>query len=121
MIDTESASFEIADAIGNDFTYLQPPGEQRFDPVSVAVLLGLWMLSAVAEGIRDGIKETTADQTKLLLTAVGGKIRTLLPERSARYGGAASQHRSTGGACDPSPGRDRADYHLAQSLCRWRK
>jgi len=84
MTDTRSAANDLADAFGADLTYLQPPDEQRFDPATVAVMVGLWVLRAVAEGVRDGIKEAAADRTKAVVPAVMDKVKGLLPRWIAR-------------------------------------
>jgi hypothetical protein len=80
VIDTRNASEELADAISTDLMYLQPADEQRFEPVTIAVVVGLWVLRAVADGIRDGIKEAAADETKKALPTVAKKVKTILPQ-----------------------------------------
>ena len=79
MTDTRTASENLSDALGDDVVYLQPPDEQRFDPVSVGAVVGLGILKAVAEGIRDGIKDAAADRTKAVLPAIGAGVRDRLP------------------------------------------
>ena len=81
MTGTRDAADDLADALGVDLTYLQPPDEQRFDPVSVAVLVGLWVLHAAADGIRDGITEAARDGTKDVLSTVGSAIKDRVPAR----------------------------------------
>jgi hypothetical protein len=75
----EDASFEVADAFGNDFVYLSPGGERRFAPASVAVVLGALLLHAALKGIASGVEETTKGLTTTLLDRIGAAIRSRLP------------------------------------------
>jgi hypothetical protein len=63
----DTAAFEVTDAIGADFTYLQPPGEQRFDPATVAVGIGVAIVTLVAKAIVDGIADAVKSETKSIV------------------------------------------------------
>jgi nitroreductase len=75
----EDSSFDVADAFGNDFVYLAPPGEHRFDPASVAVVLGALLLHAALKGIASGVEETAKGLTTTLLDRIGAAVRSRLP------------------------------------------
>src|ERR1700760_1719386 len=84
-MDIDEGAIEIADAMGPSFTELAPPGEARFEPVSVSVLVAYWILHAVASGIHDGIQESAKDGTKATLEAVTRAVANhLLPGRIRR-------------------------------------
>jgi hypothetical protein len=64
----DAAAFEVTDALGADFIYLQPPGEQRFDPVTVAVGVGAAIVTLVAQAIVAGISDAVKSETKSIVT-----------------------------------------------------
>src|SRR5260370_29136376 len=74
-MNVQDAAFEVKDALRDDFTYLQPVGEQRFDPVTVGLSIGLWVLSAAADGIVEGVRETIKDQAKSVIVAMAGAVK----------------------------------------------
>jgi hypothetical protein len=74
-MNTDAAALEVTDALGPDFIYLQPPGEQRFDPSAVAIHLGYLIIAAVGLGIGAAIKDTAKDATKSLIAAVTAAVR----------------------------------------------
>ncbi|GGM36274.1 hypothetical protein GCM10012275_04390 [Longimycelium tulufanense] len=82
-LDVNDAALELADALGSDFTYLQPPEQKRFDPATVAVSIGYLLLVAAAAGITEGVKESAKTGTEVVLaataTAVKRWIRKLVP------------------------------------------
>lgn len=75
MIDIEDSAATLADELGPDLPHLQPPDEKHFDPATLAVLVGLWLLHSVASGIADGIKEQTKIGTLSVLQRVGTAIK----------------------------------------------
>jgi hypothetical protein len=80
----QDATFDVADALGGDFVYLAPPGPARFDPATVAVVLGGLLLRAVFKGIGDGVEEVAKDATVSLLHRVADAVRGRLPEALGR-------------------------------------
>jgi hypothetical protein len=81
-MDIDDSAIAIADAMGTSFTELAPPGEERFEPVSMSLIVSYWILHAVAAGIHDGIQESAKDATVTTLDAVGRSIRArLVPAR----------------------------------------
>ncbi len=69
-MNVEDAAFELQDALRDDFSYLQPPDEKRFDPVTVGFTIGLLLLTAVGNGIVAGIQEAVKDRTKAVVEAI---------------------------------------------------
>lgn len=63
----DTAAFEVTDALGADFIYLQPVGEQRFDPVTVAVGVGVAVFTLLAKAILDGITDAVKAETKSIV------------------------------------------------------
>ena len=74
-MNVEDAAFELQDALRDDFSYLQPPEEHRFDPVTVGFTLGLLLLTAIGNGIVAGVQEAVKDQTKTVVIAVGTAVK----------------------------------------------
>ena len=81
-MNSDDCVLSIADALGLSYIELAPTDEAHFDPATVGVLIAIWVAGAVAEGIRDGIKEASASGTDAVLTATAKQIGNhLLPNR----------------------------------------
>ncbi|MCP2167190.1 hypothetical protein [Goodfellowiella coeruleoviolacea] len=59
-IDVDTAAFDLADALGADFVYLEPPEARRIDQAALAITLAVWLLRAVADGITQGARGAAA-------------------------------------------------------------
>jgi hypothetical protein len=75
MSDLETAAAAIADELAVDLPHLQPPGEVRFDPATLAAVVGLWLLKNVADGMAEAIKEGSKSGTQTLLQRIGAAVR----------------------------------------------
>ena len=82
--DVEDAVYELADALGDDFRSLSPAGERRFDPASVGLAVAAFILWAVADGIRDGVKEASKRGTVAMLESVSRAVGDRLVPSSWR-------------------------------------
>ena len=81
-MDIDDSAMAIADTMGISFTQLAPPGEERFEPISMSLIVSYWILHAVAAGIHDGIQESAKDATVATVDAVGRSIRArIVPTR----------------------------------------
>ncbi|MFD4439387.1 hypothetical protein ACFWPK_06360 [Nocardia sp. NPDC058519] len=75
MSDLEASAAAIADELAADLPRLQPSGEVRFDPATLGVVVGLWLLKNVADGIAEAIKEQSQVATQTLAQRIGAAIR----------------------------------------------
>jgi hypothetical protein len=70
----DTTALEVTDALGPDFTYLQPTGEQRFDPATVALGIGAAVVTLVAKAILDGVRDAIKAETKSIVAPVVGAV-----------------------------------------------
>jgi hypothetical protein len=82
--DVNNAAMSVADALGADFTDLAPPGEEHFDPATISLLVAVWIIKAVADGIHDGIQEAAKEGTLTTLQAVARGIRERIIPKAVR-------------------------------------
>ncbi|WP_133734120.1 hypothetical protein [Nocardia ignorata] len=75
MTDLESAAAALADGLAIDLPRLQPAGQVRFDPATLGVVVGLWLLKNVADGVAEAIKEGSKCGTESLAQRIGAAIR----------------------------------------------
>lgn len=75
MSDLEASAAAIADELAADLPRLQPSGEVRFDPATLAAVVGLWLLKNVADGIAEAIKEGSQSATQTLAQRIGVAVR----------------------------------------------
>jgi hypothetical protein len=78
----DTIALDVTDALGPDFTYLQPTGEQRFDPATVAIGVGAavvtWVATAILDGVKDAIKAETQSIVAPVVAAVTRRAREFL-------------------------------------------
>jgi len=83
-MDLEDRVLSIADAIGPDYIDLGPPDEAHFDPVTIGLMVAIWIAGAVGDGIHEGIKEASSAGTQAVLKAVTSRIQERLVPRQIR-------------------------------------
>jgi len=81
MTEVEAAAGRLADDLGSDRIHLQPADERRFDPASLGLIVCLYILSSVGQGICDGLRAASAQGTGNIIEAVGNEVRRLVRRR----------------------------------------
>jgi hypothetical protein len=56
----QQAQVDVANAVGADLTYLNPPGERHFDPVTGLYAFAAGLLGAYAKGLIEELGKLTA-------------------------------------------------------------
>ncbi|MBA3618019.1 MAG: hypothetical protein H0W56_00175 [Acidothermales bacterium] len=81
MSEVEAAAGRLADDLGSDRIYLQPVDERRFDPASLGLIVCLYILISVGQGICDGLRAASAEATGDAIEAVGKEVQRLVRRR----------------------------------------